>query len=188
MLIYLSDFGKYLAIAGFRDAKIEDVDVFLKTLRKKLRSEIVFQLFDAKLIATGDHLLFAALNALKAFRNGENISRNLSVELLLYASGQRQIRKAMEILGIKSDTGEIAALAMGEDSENVESTLTVIEESAGAKRDDSVLELSEEKIKAIRDVFNISEAEIEAVKGENSLQEAIKNLVIERVALLYTWR
>ncbi|MEM2092832.1 MAG: KEOPS complex subunit Cgi121 [Candidatus Bathyarchaeia archaeon] len=188
MLKHISDFGKYVAIAGFRNAKIEDVDGFLKNLRNKLHPEIVFQLFDAKPVATSDHLLFAALNALKAFRNGENISRNLSVELLLYASAQRQIRKATGILGIKSGTGEIAALAIGENLENVKSALEVIEESAGAKRDDSVLELSEEKIKVIKKVFNITDAEIEAMNGKNNLQEVIKNLVIERVALLYTWR
>ncbi|MCX8177558.1 MAG: KEOPS complex subunit Cgi121 [Candidatus Bathyarchaeota archaeon] len=188
MLKYISEFGNYVAAAGFRNAKIDDVDVLLKSLKTKLRPEIVFQLFDARLIATSDHLLSAALNALKAFRNGENISRNLSVELLLYASAQRQIRKAAEILGIKSGAKEIAALVISENPEDVKSALAIIEESTGAKRDDSVLELSEEKITAIRRVFGITETEIETMKGKYSLQEVIKNLVIERVALLYVWR
>ena len=55
----------------------------------------------------------------------------------------------------------------------------------GKEPDDSVLELSETKIKHIREAFGISDDEAAAV-GENKAGQLLVNLVIERVALLST--
>jgi len=48
-----------------------------------------------------------------------------------------------------------------------------------------VIELTEEKIPNIIKIFNISETELEASMRE-SLKEAVKNVLIERAALLIT--
>jgi len=48
--------------------------------------EVEVQLFDASLVTTWEHLYFAALDSLTAFRNRENISRSLAMETMLYAS------------------------------------------------------------------------------------------------------
>jgi tRNA threonylcarbamoyladenosine modification (KEOPS) complex Cgi121 subunit len=107
---------------------------------------------------------------------------------MLYASGQRQIRKAMKLIGIKSNTQEIAVLVIGEDAEKVNSAFTHIGNFANAKRDDGVLDLTEDKIEVIQKAFKISNEEIEAVMKNGDLKEAVKKLIIERVALLSTRR
>ncbi|MCS7125264.1 MAG: KEOPS complex subunit Cgi121, partial [Candidatus Bathyarchaeota archaeon] len=114
MLKFIQEFGKYVAIAGFRDVRIGDVEAFLEKVKKAVVGDCEIQFFDAELVASWQHLYFAALNAIKAFKNGENISKNLAVETLLYASAQRQIRKAVDSLGIKRNTCEIAVLVVGE--------------------------------------------------------------------------
>ena len=86
----------------------------LKTLNDEKPAQVDFQLFDARLVATWEHLYLAALNALVAFRSKCNISKSLAVETLLYASAQNQIQKATRLFGIKPSSSDIAVLIVGE--------------------------------------------------------------------------
>lgn len=188
MLKHVQEFGKYIVIAGFRNVQIADVDAFLEKARKAAGENVEVQFFDAGVVASWQHLYFAALNALKAFRNGENISKSLALEVLLYASAQRQIKKATEILGVKKNTDAIAVLLMGESALQVEEALNAVSKVVGGKRDDNVLGLTLDKNASIQRVFEISDVEIEAVADGKTLEEALIDLVIERTALLATER
>ncbi|MEM3578731.1 MAG: KEOPS complex subunit Cgi121 [Candidatus Bathyarchaeia archaeon] len=188
MLKHIQEFDKYIAIAGFRKVQIADVDAFLEKAKMVVGESVKVQFFDAGLVASWQHLYFAALNALKAFKNNENISKSLAVETLLYASAQRQIQKATEILGIKENTGEIAVLLIGENAKQVEKALDAVSKLVGGKRDDKVLELTQNKIANMRRVFEVSNAEIEAVADGKTIEESLIELVIERMALLATAR
>jgi tRNA threonylcarbamoyladenosine modification (KEOPS) complex Cgi121 subunit len=156
----------------------------LKTLNEKKHAQTDFQLFDARLVATWEHLHFAAINALVAFRNRRNISKSVAVETLLYASAQNQIQKATRLLGVRPGSSDIAVLIVGERSEPIQSLLSTISENFGRKRDDRVLELSKEKSESIRRFFGVSENQLRAVKRGRSLDRALVDLVIERVALV----
>jgi KEOPS complex subunit Cgi121 len=188
MLKHVEEFGKCAAITGFRNVKIKDTKEFLKKIRKEKPSNVETQFFDAKFVASWQHLYFAVLNALTAFKNKGNISKSLAMETLLYASAQRQIRKAMELLGIKSETSEIALLIIGQNPETVKSALSMISASVNVQHDDTVLELSEEKRRIIQKTFGISDLELKTVMKKDGLEEALTNLVIERMALLATRR
>ena len=189
MLKYIEEFGKHVAIAGFRKAKIKDIAEFFKIIRKeKNLATVEIQFFDAKSVATWQHLYFAALNALTAFKNEENISKSLAMETMLYASAQRQIRKAMKLLGIKPDSSEIAVLVIGEKPETVKSALSMISKHINAQHDDTVLELSEEKTAIIQRKFGILDVELKTVRKKDGLDKALTDLVIERMALLATQR
>ncbi|MEM3641665.1 MAG: KEOPS complex subunit Cgi121, partial [Candidatus Bathyarchaeia archaeon] len=144
--------------------------------------------FDAKLIATWQHLYFAAINALTTFKNKTNISKSLAMETLLYASAKHQIRKAMEILGIKADTSEMAVLIIGEKPDTVKAALQMVLKHANAKEDESIVELSKRKIELIKKTFEISELELKTVMKKDNLEDALISLVIERMALLATQR
>ncbi len=186
MIKYLEGFGKHIAIAGFRDVKIANVEAFIEKAKKSVGENIEVQFFDAGFVATWQHLYFAALNALKAFKNRENISKSLAIETLLYASAQRQIRKAMELLGVKQNSREIAVLIIGENVGEVDSALHAVSKNVDGKRDDEVLELSREKIGKIRNAFEISDVELEAVARGDAVDKALTDLVIERMVLLAT--
>jgi KEOPS complex subunit Cgi121 len=188
VLKHLEEFGKYVVITGFKDVRIGDAEEFLKIINKEKPLGIDIQFFDAKFIATWQHLYFAALNALTAFRNKENISKSLAMETLLYASAQRQIRKAMEIMGIKPDTSEMAVLIIGEKPNIVKSALQVVAKHVKAKNEDTVLELSKRKNELIQKTFGISELELKTVMKKDSLEDALTSIVIERMALLATQR
>jgi tRNA threonylcarbamoyladenosine modification (KEOPS) complex Cgi121 subunit len=185
LLKYIEEDGKYVEITGFRNTKIEDAEKFLKAIRNVQQTACV-QFFNAELVATWQHLYFAALNAFMAFRNKRNISKNIAMEVMLYASAQRQIRKAIALVGVKPAPANIAALIIGEIPDSVKNVLSAVSKCIGTEPDETVLELSKGKMQSIRRAFDISEKELETVMKKNNPEEALVNLVVERMALLST--
>jgi len=184
----LEEFNKHFTVAGFRNVKIKDDNRFLEDVRKEVK-EAQVQFFDAKFIASQQHLHFAALNALRAFEKKLNISSSLAVEVLLYASAQRQIKKAVDMLGIKPDSSQIAVLVMAENKQKAYVALETVSGLISGERDDDVLELTAEKFEGIKTLFGVSNLEIEAkLRKEGLEREALVDLVIEHVALLTTQR
>ena len=112
LLKYLNEFRRFIEITGFKKVKVENAIQFLEKMSIKKYGQVDIQFFNSQLIATWEHLYFAALNALTAFKNQRNLSQSLSVETLLYASGQRQIRKAIDSLGIKKRNGGLALIIL----------------------------------------------------------------------------
>ena len=148
--------NEHITIVGFRNVQIENINGFLEHFRKENR-EAAVQFFDAKHVAGPQHMYFAALNALNAFDKKTNISNNLAVEALLYASAQRQIKKAVEMLGIKQESSEVAALIMTENRREKTDYLRLVTKIIPGERDDSVLELTDKKIGNIKKLFRISD-------------------------------
>jgi KEOPS complex subunit Cgi121 len=184
MIRRIEGFDKYVAITGFKDVKIKDANSLLSLVRKKTAGAEV-QFFDSELIASWQHLYFAVLNALKAFENRLNISDSLAVETLLYASAQRQIKKAVELLGIKPSSSNVAVVVLAETELKTSKTLETVLHLMLGKRDDSVLELTSKKFDGIKKLFGISELEQNAKLERKGMErKALTDLVIEHVALL----
>jgi KEOPS complex subunit Cgi121 len=174
-----------ITVIGFRNVQIKNVNSFLIQFRKEKGADVQF--FDAKQVAGSQHLYFAAVNALNAFGKGSNVSNSLAVETLLYASAQRQITKAVEILGIKLDSSEVAVLIIAKNKRENDACTSLVAKAIPGERDDTVLELTNKKIKTIKKLFKISSLEFEAkLKREGLEKEALTDLIIERVALLAT--
>lgn len=184
MLKHIEEFSKYVAIAGFKNAKIKDIEELFRKISIEKPTNVEVQFFDASLVATWQHLYFAILNALTAFKNKQNISKTLAIETMLCASAQRQIRRAVELIGIKPNSSEIAAIAVGEEPKTVKTAMRMISKHIKAESDDKVLELTDAKMEKIQKFFGISDLEIETVAKKDDLKEALVDLVIERMALL----
>ena len=188
MNIWLEEFNKYLTCAGFNNARIKDVNKLFQTLKGKTDNACV-QLLDASLVAGPEHLRFAALNALNAFEGQVNISSSLAIEVLLYASAQRQIKEAVRLIGVKSRTTKVAVVILAENLQQASTILEVVSRLLRGKRDDSVIDLTDKKLADLRQLFGISNAEFEAKADRQGLKkQALMNLVIEHMALLVAQR
>jgi tRNA threonylcarbamoyladenosine modification (KEOPS) complex Cgi121 subunit len=176
--------GNYLIVEGFKDVKIKSVEEFLGLIRAK-SGRCQVQVLDAAFIAGFEHIYFAVLNALKSFRLGLNISKSLAVEILLYASGQDQIRRAIEILGVKQSSRNIALVIVANNRDEAIFTLKEISEIIDGEADQRVIDLTEEKIQGIINSFGISNLELDA-SMRGTLKDALKHILIERSALLIT--
>ncbi|WP_423793065.1 KEOPS complex subunit Cgi121 [Methanocaldococcus indicus] len=139
-----------MIIRGIRGAKIKD-EVF--NIKEK-------QLLNAKFIATERHILQAIYQA----KTKKNIAKDFWMEILVRASGRRQINEAIRIFGAKD--GDICVVCKDEE------TFKKIHNIVGGEVDNSVLDLNEEKEKAIRNIFKI--------KGYGSTVER----VLEKIALM----
>jgi tRNA threonylcarbamoyladenosine modification (KEOPS) complex Cgi121 subunit len=186
LLKYIEEAGKYVEITGFRNVGIKDAEEFVKATRKETPQSVWVQFFDAELVATWQHLYFAVLNALLAFKNERNISKSVAMEAMLYASAQRQIRKALQFIGVKRDSANVAVVIVGESPGSVKAVFSAVSKRVDEEPDDAVLEVSKEKARGIREAFGITETELETVTEKNNGNHVLVNLVIERMALLST--
>jgi tRNA threonylcarbamoyladenosine modification (KEOPS) complex Cgi121 subunit len=184
MLHYFEEFSKYVEITGYNNVSFLKAEAFLKANRKKTR-QVDIQFFDADLIATQEHLYFAVLNALQAFRSKTNISKSTAMETMLYASAKRQIQKAIDQIGIKFQTKDVAVVIFGDDPKGIEALLGALSISLGCVPDDTVLQLTKEKRAKIREAFEISPKELET-ETDGGGEKALVDLVVEHVALLAT--
>ena len=171
---------KAVSIGGFRGVKVKDVGQLLSSL-STATSPAVFQIFDAARIAGWRHLYMAAVNAVGAFESGSPISRGLGIEVLLYASCQDQISRALEVVGVGPNTKNLALVVLRGDADEAEAAFEKAAEILG-EADDSVLGLDEAKFLEIVKVFGVSENALEAVGGERD--EALSSLLVEKGALL----
>ena len=123
---------------------------------------------DASMVCGREHLESAVEHALRAFDRGSNSANDIMMETMLFASGERQISKAREKMGLKASSERVALVLFGAHKDEV---LLV----TGLEEDEDVLECTEEKL--LR--FGIEGRELGAVpKGKGA------DLVLERVAFV----
>jgi KEOPS complex subunit Cgi121 len=141
------------------------------------RHRLIAQALDARLVVSERHIQFAAEKALSALSDGRNIANDPGMEIMRYASGERQIERALA-MGVSDQTGRIALVMARVDGRGEwpdDRELCQIIEPDGKS---SLFDPG-----AVKDIFNISSQELQAV-GE----ERMEDLVIERVALVETYR
>ena len=141
------------------------------------RHRCVMLALDADKVVSERHIRFAAEKAFSAISQGRNIAKDPGMEIMRYASGERQIERALA-MGISDSTERMALLlaSLGDESRWPDPS----ELSSLINLDERGCSFKEE---AIKDAFNISEQEIEMV-GKGRVEE----LIIERVALVDTYR
>jgi len=174
--------GWHVIFMGFKNIKISDLNSFLDEI-KDAASDCQVQVFDADRIAGFEHLYFSVLNALNSIESGNRISESPAMEIMLYASGQHQIRKAIDMLGIKPDSSRIIVVVLAKSRGEGIQAATRISESIEGERDDEVIELTDEKFESLKSIFGVSDEEIEAA-FRGSEKKALTSILIERSALL----
>lgn len=144
-----------------------------KEVLKKVQNA---QILDSRFIAGEEHLRFAIEQAEKAFKRGENISREFLVEVLVRASAQRQIKVALETLGLRGSKKVVAIC---------ESLPEELKEY-GCEISEEVLRIDGEKYATLKKTFNVAEEEIASVSGSDfsSRCRALQSIIKERIALL----
>jgi len=186
LTLEIKESNKFLLIIEVKDFKITDYDALKKELVKKAQN-LEVQLVDARKIFNIEHIYFATFNALKAFKNGKNISNNLAMELLLYISGQSQIKKAIEIFGLKEGIMDVAFICIGERKKDLEKFSKILQHKFNIEIDNSLVESpSRKKSKYLKSIFKISDQELNASRQKkDALENVLSKLIIERMALLY---
>ncbi|MFW6321681.1 MAG: KEOPS complex subunit Cgi121 [Halohasta sp.] len=150
-------------------AEIPDLDTFLNKIGEiSDETGSTIQLFDADYVAGEQHLQRATEVAMRAVDRGMTIAREPAVEILLYASGRRQINRALE-MGVSEGSQAVVGVVTGGD------------ETAAAAAVEALL-VSEAVEWGSRETlttfFEVTDAELAAVDDD------LEAIVLERVALL----
>ncbi|MGZ7108638.1 MAG: KEOPS complex subunit Cgi121 [Methanobacterium sp.] len=156
-----------IQIAGFTH-KVTNFDDLMKKINQ-ISNNCKIQLLNADGIAGYEHILHATLHAIKAFRRNENIANDLGIEICVRASTQRQISKALQILGIKKGEMNICAVAVDCSTDIMNELEDILD-----KRDDEVLNPDQ---KTLKKFYKISDEEVDTAGS-------IENVMIERTSLL----
>jgi tRNA threonylcarbamoyladenosine modification (KEOPS) complex Cgi121 subunit len=183
VLYQYEEYGWVAEFTGYRGVAFEKVDAYLKSYRKQ-KSAVELQFFDADKVATDEHLYFAVLNALQAFKAKTNCSKSVAMESMLYASAQRQISRAIEHIGVKPDSCNLAVVIVAETKTQVENQLKALTVCFENCPDGTVLQLTEPKMQKIKAAFQVTDEELKTQKAPQ--EKALVDLVIEHMALLST--
>ncbi len=178
MSFKLSGSSLFVLVTGVKGVEITDINETLKRL-DQLSDGTRYQVFDADRIAGINHIAHAANNAYYAMENELNISNNLSIETLLYAACETQIKAAINLLGVTPSTRNVALAVFSETKDDP--VVGLISDTLGAA-DDSVLDINPEKYIALKELFGVTETAIESVGKEPP--EALAWLITEKGALI----
>lgn len=186
MTMITEKIGSYLLyIQGFRRVRIADSEKVLRDLRG-LFEGVDLQLLRADRIAGKEHIIFAARDAVDSFKGRDPRAKHLSMELLLFASGEHQIVEAIKLLGITPSCTEVALVGLSETKLDPDVLRSTAANVVNGAPDDTVLDIrTASKADGLRKAYNISDKELNAsrMSGETE-SSALTRLVIERSALL----
>ncbi len=178
--------GRIIGIAEFHNSTNLKQKELIQ-IAESLSSEILtVQLLNGLLIADEIHLLSAAQNAINAQQGEYMLSRSLDVEILVFASAQRQIGKAIDALGVYDGLDEIAAVVIGLDEGSVEKVIHDLTKRIGKEIIPS-FPIMEERIALIKNHYEISDKEINTVSDTDSLESkmlALSRCLVSRVSLV----
>ncbi len=170
---------EYDVVAG--KITIGSVEAFLRELDAIAQStNSTIQAVDATKVAGRRHVDCAVRNAMRSFRDHQNIATDLGVEILLHLSACRQIRKALE-MGVHEGAMDVLLIVVGA-QKSIERTATQL--TGLIHSDPRVTDYNETKNAPLMHAFNITEQEIAAAGG----YARIPDLVRERLVLFDAFR
>lgn len=157
-----------LQILGFK-GNVVSVGDTLDYINSIKRDSEIIQLLNADAIAGRRHIEHGVNQAFFAFERGENLANDLSVEICLRCSAQRQISKAFDLLGLKEGQMNLCAILI--DCDDYTSQL-----SSRFTLDDNVLLPDVCKLK---NIYDISDDELGIIDVEDILIDRISKLVVD---------
>lgn len=164
------------------EGKMEEADLLMGKLNEIAKEKkIEIQIMDADLVCGRDHIISACEHAIRAFREKRNAMRRISMEILLYAAGERQIVDAINKIGIKKGKGRFVFVFLTSrdfeeiDGEIDENEAVEIIRWLGMRPNDDVMKISRDKLKNL----GFSDEEIDTVE-----KDKYGDLALEKVAML----
>ena len=170
------------------DKREEDSDKEIKILVQKIKTvggnnQSFIQLYDSNSILSEDHLFFSAFFSIKSHLQGTNISNNIGIENLLYASQQRQINLAIDSVGFKIQNEKEKQIfyytITGKGKGRITKSNDDLIESIGCNKCTHLsFSPNKEKIVSIQEKFKISDFEIlNSIRVTEYFEELIINKI-----------
>ena len=157
-----------IQILGFR-ASIDSVGDVLDEINSIKDDGEIIQLLNADSVVSKNHIIHGVNQAFLAFERGENLANDLSVEIVLRCSAQRQISKAFKILGLHEGDMNLCAVLI--DSRDYTKELSFL-----FTRDDDVLIPN---VDNLVETYKISDDELQNMSVEEIIVDRITKLTVD---------
>jgi tRNA threonylcarbamoyladenosine modification (KEOPS) complex Cgi121 subunit len=177
---------KVVGIAELRNSNNLKQKELIQLATSMSSDSLTVQLLNGLLIANEIHLLSAAQNAIRAQQGDYMISRSLDVEIIVFASAQRQIGRALEALGVHDGLNEIALVVIGTDNSSVEHSIKDLVDTIGTETVPS-FSATNERMERVKKHFQIGDREINAISDSETLEsrlDALARCIVSRVSLV----
>jgi tRNA threonylcarbamoyladenosine modification (KEOPS) complex Cgi121 subunit len=154
-----------------KEDTLNKISIFAK------KNDIIIQVFDADIIYGKNHLISSIKHALRSLERGKNTTNSIAMEIILYSSGERQLKLAIPKMGIKNYKNKIIFILFKEKNnlKNINNLIKELLKLLSLKRCDNVLNGNKDKLKK----FGINKHEIKTISNKN-----FEKLIMEKVALV----
>lgn len=141
------------------------------------RYNLIIQVFDAHLVYSRTHILSAVIHAIRAIKEKRNRTNSIEMEILLYASGERQLKHAISKMGVKEGKNREIVLLILDTSYTYDLSIIKSEvlRELHIHQDDSVINGNLETLNR----FGISQKEINTI-----MKHKYEDLILEKIALV----
>ena len=157
-----------IQILGFT-ASIDSVEGALDEINSLKEDGEIIQLLNADSVVSRNHIIHGVNQAFLAFERGENLAKDISVEIVLRCSAQRQISKAFDMLGLKEgDMNLCVVLINSKDHFQELSSLFDFDESVLVGNFNNLV-----------DVYGVSDVELETMSLEEIIIDRITKLTVD---------
>ncbi len=176
----------WAGIAELFNSSHMGTDALVKLASEKDEGIYAIQFLDSSLIVSIGHLLSAAQNAVNAWKGDYMLTRGLDAEILVYASAQRQISRAIENLGIRDGLQSIALVVVGGSKKDVRNVITKMITKVGEEAKTAFVP-DRERLERIMHHYGVNEKEVKALTDSDEIEiwaEALSRCVVSRVSLV----
>lgn len=139
----------------------------LRSVSERHGAEV--QPLEPSLVFGRDHLVSAVEHAIRARSEGRGVSKSLAGEVLLYASGERQMSTALKKLGLRGSVSSAILVILGPCPPDA------LVKALGWRRRDSLMDPEGKDLSG----FGITKEEMSTVPTDRAHE-----LILERVALV----
>ena len=152
-------------------------------------SDSILQFFNENYILNTEHIFNACYFSLKAFHYKKNISNKKEIEFLLYLATKRQIKSAINDVGINNSNIQngIVNYCIVSYVDNVSVINNAIKEALNANEIKFTLtQENADKFKIIKEHFEISDEQIKIILNSYGIKKDIEVLLKENIHSLYS--
>ncbi len=156
-------------ILGFT-SQIDSVEDTLNQIDSIKQEGEIIQLLNADFIVSKNHIIHGVNQAILAFQRGENLAKDLSVEIVLRCSAQRQISRAFKILGLKEGKMNLCAILINCKKDYTDDLCKLF------TQDESVFDSD---LDNLTEIYKISDVELEELSLEEIIIDRISKLAVD---------
>ena len=184
--IFFEEDTLFVGIGELRNETKKGKDELVSLSTTLSKESTVVQFLSPNLIAGPVHLRSAAQNAINAIRGNYAISRSLNVEILVYASAQRQIEHAFEKVGVEDDLETVGVVIIDENENTIQECFEQLFVELGTDVEPA-FSYDRNRISQIMNAFEVSDTELKTFTDSDNIDDlfdALARCVVSRISMV----